>query len=256
MKIAVCISGQPRSYEQGYYELKKWFLDRYDCDIYIHTWKSPNIPMLSGHKFAQTREYQFTEEDYNKILELYQPKDYYFQLPIPFDDTNIKGPHLNYKLNSLLSASYSIQAAYNLAKDSEIEYDLVIRTRFDLQFTDYISPNCLFLKNLKLLNPNQLNIFEYPKTKEGWPTRLSEVDDLFAVSSMEIAEIYADYFSFALYYIYMDGKYKEWLDTVISENPDPIHPESVLKYHLIKNRVDINYIPSLNPEYFTAGIIR
>jgi hypothetical protein len=28
MKIAVCISGQPRSYEQGYYELKKWSTDK------------------------------------------------------------------------------------------------------------------------------------------------------------------------------------------------------------------------------------
>jgi|TARA_R110000796_G_C14485464_1_gene427162 hypothetical protein len=254
MKIAICISGQPRNYEKGYLELKKWFLDKYDCDVYIHTWKD-DLPMEAGHKFAKERQYEFTDKDYNNIVELYKPKTWDFQNTIPFDTTNIKGAHLNYKLNSLLSASYSIHACYNLVRDWELEYDLIIRTRFDLEFTDYISPECLFLKDLSLLDPNKLNVFEYPLTNEGDQTRHSEIDDLFAVSSPKIAGIYADYFTYALSYIYMDNAYKSWLDTVISENPDPIHPESVLKYHLISNGVEINYIKSLT-EHFTANILR
>ena len=107
----------------------------------------------------------------------------------------------------------------------------------------------------KLLASNKLNVFEYPLTEEGHPTRHSEVDDLFAVSSPEIANIYANYFTYAISYIYMNDAYKAWLDTVISENPDPIHPESVLKYHLISNGVEINYVPSLT-EHFTANIFR
>ena len=61
MKIAVCISGQPRNYEKGYQELKKWFLGKYDCDVYIHTWKDKT--MESGHKYAKERSYEFIEED-------------------------------------------------------------------------------------------------------------------------------------------------------------------------------------------------
>lgn len=255
MKIAVCISGQPRNYKQGFAELEKWFLSKYDCDIYIHTWKDTDSKLEAGHKFASHREYEFAEDDYSNILDLYKPKNYYFQLPIPFDTTEIKGTPLNYKLNSLLSASYSIHACYNLVRESGIDYDLVIRTRFDLEFTDYISPECLFLKDLSLLDSNKLNVFEYPLTPEGYPTRLSEVDDLFAVSSPEIAGIYADYFTYAISYIYMNDAYKAWLDTVISENPDPIHPETVLKYHLITNGVEINYVKSLT-EYFTVNILR
>ena len=38
MKVAICISGQPRNYEQGFKELKRWFLDRYDIDVYLHAW--------------------------------------------------------------------------------------------------------------------------------------------------------------------------------------------------------------------------
>ncbi len=253
MKIAICISGQPRNYEKGYLELKKWFLDKYDCDVYIHTWKDTS-PMDAGHKFVPERQYQFTDADYDNIIKLYNPKTWYFQKPIPFDATNIKGPHLDYRLNSLLSASYSIHACYNLVREWGIEYDLIIRTRFDLEFTNYISPECLFLKDLSLLDPNKLNVFEYPLTDEGYQTRKSEVDDLFAVSSPEIAGIYADYFTHAISYIYVDDSYKSWEYTVISGEPDPIHPESVLKYHLISNGVEINYVKSLT-NHFTANII-
>ena len=128
MKIAVCISGQPRNYEQGYHELKKWFLDKYDCDIYIHAWKDTKSPFELSHNFAQKRHYNFIEEDYSKILELYQPKDYYFQKPIPFDEGKIVGD-LGVGINTILSQFYSIQQSFNLAKHSGIDYDLVIRYR-------------------------------------------------------------------------------------------------------------------------------
>ena len=98
-------------------------------------------------------------------------------------------------------------------------------------------------------------MFEYPKTEEGYPTRLSEVDDLFAVGSLEVSEIYSNYFSYVLYNIYMNPDYMDFLNENISENPDPIYPESLLKYHLVSNGVEINYVNSLT-ENFTANIIR
>jgi len=253
MKVAVCISGQPRNYEQGYLELKKWFLDRYDCDVYIHTWKDKT--MEAGHKYVKERTYEFVEEDYNRILELYQPIDYHFQKPIPFDTTGIKGPYIGYKLNSTLSASYSIYAAYELVKKSGIDYDLVIRTRFDLQFTDYVSPECVFLKDLSLLDPNKVNLFGYPTTEDGYPTRISEVDDLFAVSSPKVAEVYASYFSHVINNIYLNQEFKDFLNEFISGDPDPIFPESLLKFHLVSNGLEINPVESLGKR-FTAGIIR
>ena len=131
-----------------------------------------------------------------------------------------------------------------------MEYDLVIRTRFDLMFSNYISPECIFLKDLSLLDPNKLNAFSYLPIED----RKSEVDDLFAVSSQRIARIYADYFSYMLYYIYVEEDYVTWLKDLVV-NPDPICAESLLKYHLIKNEVDIEYIPSLT-NHFTAHIIR
>ena len=60
----------------------------------------------------------------------------------------IQSKDLGIGMNTIMSIFYSIQQSFNLAKNSGIEYDLVIRYRFDLQFTDYVSPECLFLKDL------------------------------------------------------------------------------------------------------------
>jgi hypothetical protein len=253
MKVAICISGQPRNYEQGYYELKKWFLDKYDCDIYIHTWKDVKSPMSGGHKFTTVPEYHFSENDYSRILELYTPIKSFFQKPIPFDKTKIQG-HLGYNLHNVLSGSYSIYACNKLLQESGKHYDLVIRTRFDLQFTDYISPECLFLKDITQLNLDGVNVFQYPIIN-GYATRISEVDDLFAVGSMEIMDIYSNCFSYLLKYIYLDEEHTAWLDTVVSDNPDELCPEGLLRYHLLKENITINYIDSLT-DNFTAHILR
>jgi hypothetical protein len=253
MKVAVCISGQPRNYEQGYHELKKWFLDKYDCDVFLHTWKDINSTMGGGHKFSTPVEYQFTEEDYNQILDLYKPINHHFQKPIPFDSKGVEG-HLGYKLHNILSGYYSVYACNKLLQDLNNSYDLVIRTRFDLAFTDYISLECEFLTDITQLNPNCVNVFQYP-LNNGYTTRISEVDDLFAIGSMEVMDTYSNCFSSMLKYIYMDEDYSNWLDEVVDENPDKLCPESLLKYHLISNDIEINYVDSLT-EHFTAHILR
>ena len=252
MKIAICISGQPRNYKKGYQELKKWFLDRYDCDVYIHTWEDTNHTFTSSHNYTKTNHYTFTKKDYSKILELYQPKDYIFQKPIPFDYNQIIGD-LGFGINGILSSFYSIQQSFNLAKDSGIQYDLVVRYRFDLQFTDYVSPECLFLQDLTQVDPNQFNCFSFATGDRG-QLRPTEIDDLFNVGSMDIMEIHSQIFSYILYYTYINPGYVEWL-VKFTGNPDPYAHETYIVYHLLTNNVPINYIDSLG-KHFTAGIIR
>ena len=254
MKVAVCISGQPRNYEQGFKELKKWFLNKYDCDVYIHTWYDTKSVFETGHDYLEKKTYSFTQNDYDKILKLYKPKAYEFQKPITFDETGITGSHLPYKLNNILSAAYSIHSCYNLVRESGIEYDYIIRYRFDLQFTKYVSPKCIFLKDISQLDPNKYNCFKYPDI-EGFPQRTSEIDDQFIVSGPQIADIYSDYFSYILNYIYMDAEYGEWLTTVTS-TADKTVAESLLKWHVVlKNNIEVNYVESLT-EHFHAHIIR
>ena len=39
MKIALCFTGQARSFQKGFEYYKKNLLDVYDVDVYIHTWQ-------------------------------------------------------------------------------------------------------------------------------------------------------------------------------------------------------------------------
>jgi len=250
MKVAISISGLPRCYKEGYEELKKWFLDKYDCDIYIHTWYDTKTIFKTGHNFAPNIGYNFTEEDYQNILDLYQPKNHTLQKPIPFDVNGIIS-RLGVKLNVSLSSFYSLQHSFNLIKESGIEYDYIIRTRFDLKFTDYISPECVFLKDISLLDPNQLSYFQYSDDPN---IRIAEIDDLFAVGGFEVMNVYCNTFSYVLNYLYMNQEYKEWLNNLVPD-PEPLVNESILKFHLLNNNISLNPVPSLT-EYFTAHIMR
>jgi hypothetical protein len=250
MKVAISISGLPRCYKEGYEELKKWFLDKYDCDIYIHTWYDTKTIFKTGHKFAPNIGYNFTEEDYQNILDLYQPKNHTLQKPIPFDANGIISK-LGIKLNVSLSSFYSLQHSFNLIKESGIKYDYIIRTRFDLKFTDYISSECTFLKDISLLNPNQLSYFQYSDDPN---IRIAEMDDLFAVGGFEIMDVYCNTFSYVLNYLYMNQEYKEWLNNLVSD-PELLVNESLLKFHLLNNNINLNPVSSLT-EYFTAHIMR
>lgn len=253
MKIAISISGQPRNYKQGYEELKKWFLDKYDCDVFIHTWYDISNPLSGGHSFAQTKQYNFVEEDYENILKLYKPKNYNFQRPITFDNTGVTNK-FGFKLNSILSAFYSIQSSYQLIEEVEEYYDYVIRTRFDLQFTDYISPECVFLDDISKLNPNELNFFSYENNDPS--VRPCEIDDLFGISSMKIMKTYSETFSWILYYLYLGTEYKKWIDDIIYvPQPEYIIPESFLKWHMIRNKITLNPIQSKS-DYWAPHIIR
>ena len=57
MKVALCLSGQPRVVEVGYHKLKATILDNNDVDLFIHTWFDQDnlstesvIPGRDGHQ--------------------------------------------------------------------------------------------------------------------------------------------------------------------------------------------------------------
>ncbi len=252
MKIAICISGQPRNYDQGFFELKKWFLDKYDCDIYIHTWEDTITEFVSSHNFTETRHYKFTNQDYQNILDLYKPKSYIFQKPINFDNNNIIG-NLGFTLNGILSAWLSTQQSIQQALSSKTEYDLIIKYRFDLHFSEMVSPKCLFLEDITKLDPNQFHCFSFDPTDEG-NYRPTEVDDLFNVGGPKVMEVYSQLFSNILYYCYKDKNHIPWLVEKTGD-PDFLAHEGLLRWHLEQNNIYINRVHSLG-KHWTAGIIR
>lgn len=137
IKIAACISGQPRSFEKGYEYIYENLLSKYNVDVFFHTW--------------------FKEDtDYDKLKELYQPKDFLIELPLvdTFENyTRIPSP--KFPAYFTVSAYYSIYRASRLREEQEInsnfKYDWVVKLRFDYALNGI--PD-FSLDNTKLYVPN------------------------------------------------------------------------------------------------------
>jgi hypothetical protein len=247
MKIAMTISGQPRQYAAGFLECKKWFLDKYDVDVYLHSWVDKEF-----HKYDFFDEgklqttYTATENNYNELLELYKPKDYLFEKAITFDVTDIKGIN-NQRLNSQLGMWMSLKRAWDLVEESGIKYDYVIRTRFDLKFTDLVVESCPLISNITELDPNQVNLFDY--NSEDY--RRLNVNDLFAIGGYDVMKIYHNLFSDEIYYHFLDSGYDQWLTGL-----DKFVNETILLHHLSTYHVPINRISAGIDTHSDAIVIR
>jgi hypothetical protein len=152
MKVALCLSGQPRNVEIGFNKLKNTILDTNDVDVFVHTWYDPEN--LSTRSIIPGRENNIVSPDADKkILDLYQPKAYKIEKPKKWKDRSLEftdrcfdecwswgkecGVDLakDYLVDAVHSMWYSIMISNQLREeyslDNGVKYDLVIRNRFD-----------------------------------------------------------------------------------------------------------------------------
>jgi hypothetical protein len=135
MKVALLLSGLARKVEEGYNITWKPLIDKYDVDIYLHAWK---------------------DEEWEKVLQFYpNAKSIYIQEPFKFTKykEGIKLPHNDtsrplpqYDVMSCfrqLPMVYSWQNVYQQMYDTQIEYDVVIRSRYDLGILQPLNLNIL-----------------------------------------------------------------------------------------------------------------
>jgi hypothetical protein len=123
MKVALCLHGLFDSLTDtnskgidGFYHIKKNILDKANTDIYIHSWET---------------------KKFDEITKLYNPKKSIFEEQKDFSniiiknklDTLISPPR---PPQSVLSHLYSVTQSIKLAFESKIEYDIIIKARFDL----------------------------------------------------------------------------------------------------------------------------
>lgn len=108
-KVAVCISGLPRTALAAFPIFKNFFQSIENYDVFYHTWEEVDGSTL------------------DQIKNLYSPTRFKVQKSIDKNDNGSFGNML-----------YSIMMANELKKSHEIDndfrYDLVIKTRFDLVF--------------------------------------------------------------------------------------------------------------------------
>jgi hypothetical protein len=148
MKIALCLSGQPRSVAKGYEFVQKNLLSRNDVTVFIHAW--------SG-------------EEVNHAIELYKPERYKTDPALTNDlskYTNVPPPQPNWKVKDPARSTWNqLNAIYQCNKlksmyesDNDMKFDWVIRSRFDFAFnttidlktsdtTNLYIPNCRMTPN-------------------------------------------------------------------------------------------------------------
>jgi hypothetical protein len=133
MKVALLLSGLPRRVSEGYEQTWKHIIETYDTDVYLHAWK---------------------DEEWEKVSEVYSNyKSFQIQEPFKFTKykKGIKLPHSDksrplpqYDVMSCfrqLPMFYSWQMVYKPMYDSMIDYDVVIRSRYDLGVRHQINLN-------------------------------------------------------------------------------------------------------------------
>lgn len=159
MKIALCFSGQARSFEKGYEYYKKNLLDRYDVDVYIHSWKF---------------------DDERKLLELYRPVSYKLETPPlgNFDEryTNTPNaqkhpPRFTYRmLYSMYECVQLIHKQYDWVIKSRTDYALNVVIPFsELDNSKLYIPNCRMVPERDFGNDqfafsSQKNMMKYMST--------------------------------------------------------------------------------------------
>lgn len=235
MKIALTLSGQPRHHRKGFLENKKHFLDKYDVDVYLHSWLGAEF---KRYRYGAVRKsYKASPEVYDQLVEWYQPKDYLFEKPINFDITGIEDYE---RINSQMGGFMSAYRAWSLIENSGIKYDYIIRTRYDLYYSHYIKNDNPIVHNIGSLDPNKLHIFRRDDARD--PNLTISLNDYYAVGGYEVMKVFYNLFPNMIYYQFIDEKYDsiynpknrgEWISKFFNEG--------VMRYHI--NEYHIPVVP-------------
>lgn len=141
MKIALCLSGHLRKFEQTYPTLFFYFLKSYNVDVFIHTWDK--LGFSCAYKTDSTLDQ--IDPKIPEINRLYNPKKMMIESTDFIEELKQQGdeyaPHLKNEpkhVGHMASMFYKIYAANELRRKYQVEtgaqYDWVIRCRPDLLF--------------------------------------------------------------------------------------------------------------------------
>ena len=154
MKVAVCISGQPRMALEAFPNIKKFIIEPNKADVFIHMhFDKDALYMDKSH--ADKGHCVLDPKIDIHVLEMYNPTRYLVETPRNFLRPNIKcsenrirrsaemnnhrkwteEQHVQYTIKQMSSMYYSIYKCNELkelyANENGIVYDYVIRLRFD-----------------------------------------------------------------------------------------------------------------------------
>lgn len=189
MKIAICLSGHLRTYEKTYQSIYDQLLNKYDCDIFISTWKN-----LGNIKFAGGNDTEKSEfVDIETIKKIYNP------ISIVMDDAEtesisnkLKKEYEGLKLGNgdkmsqLMIMMYKIWDVNRLKREYEeknnLRYDVVIRGRFDVYFKP---PKIETALNKIQATPGHMGVTDF--VFAGPSSLMNDLCDIYTIMSPRIS---------------------------------------------------------------------
>ena len=199
MKVAVCYSGNFRTFRQLIENHKQNFLSLYDCDVYCSFWNHYGVSLR--HYYWADNEFNnkliatgavetdlITEEDKDFILKELNP------VSVEYEDFNskkdlftemsrdIQNRHTRPYYRNIVSMFYKIWKCNNLVKK---DYDVVVRMRPDMYFFNPFD---------KLLTPQPNCIYTDHNEARSMP-ELGGCNDIFAYGDKASMQKYSKSFS-------------------------------------------------------------
>lgn len=138
MKVAICIIGQPRHFEETFQNIYKNIIKPNNADVFLHAWfneeESNKTLKHAGVCYYKNKnkEYIVPKNTKEKLIQLYKPKDYLIEKQINFQ----KKKYSHLKHDTLFSMYYSLMKCHDLIRNYEtinnFKYDMIIKIRYDV----------------------------------------------------------------------------------------------------------------------------
>lgn len=222
-RIAVCISGQLRTWRKTINSWLPLIKNRNHVDVFVHTWNFNTVSTKINHDGSKIEK--ITENELEEFSRCINPCAILIESEKTFSP---KSPSQAMQHPSHLSQFYGIMMASRLKMEREITkkitYDIVIRSRPDLYFSDDVA---------KMVNDAKDGFFNGFDLR--WDGFNGKISDMFWISNSYIHDIIADSFLNL-----QEIEKKEF-------SIDPCEPENVLFFNLKRNS-----IPIINHDWFIS----
>lgn len=174
MKIALCMTGQPRHFKKGYESIKKHIIDvNQNIDIFLHAWFDEENIGSGYNNTSRTLQVDGYDNDIitrdlpKQLLDLYHPKKYIIEKQIDCnqfikDDYSKRGNLTNpfASFSQYLSFEKSIQLKNDFGK-----YDMVFKCRYDAYLEN----------NIILINYDKKYVYFPDDVKDDSVVKISDV---------------------------------------------------------------------------------
>lgn len=181
MRVALCIIGQPRHFEETFPSIFKNIIKPNNADVFFHCWYDPEEAgeeiKNGGLCYYKNRKKGFIMPkglDKN-LVELYKPKKYIIEKQrfLKIESDKMKGVDCT----TGLSMYYSIMKSHDLVREYENEnnfrYDFIIKIRYDMYCEEPLI--------MKKYNPKVMNNPHFPNKQH----LTNHIDDRIWFSSSE-----------------------------------------------------------------------